>query len=114
MMKIFLLAILIIFAFFFLSSIQINAQNDSTTFIMTIKDVTGGSTSWYFGFDVYMQSTGSAPIELSTLSLGFSIKTICTNGGNITAAWEDGTSELTNTSQIPTIFITSAIGPLTY
>jgi hypothetical protein len=113
-MKNLLRFILFIYAIIFLSSIQINAQNDSSTFIMTITHDSNPPTGWYYIFDVYMLSTGPAPVELSTLSLGFSIKTISTNGGRITAAWEDGFSELTNTSQIPTQFITSEIGPLTY
>ena len=105
---------LFIYAIIFLSSIQINAQNDSSTFIMMITNDSNPPTGWYYIFDVYMLSTGPVPVELSTLSLGFSIKTISTNGGNITAAWEEGFSELTNTSQIPIKFNTSQIGPLTY
>src|ERR1035437_4914660 len=99
-MKNLLRFILFIYAIIFLSSIQINAQNDSSTFIMMITNDSNPPTGWYYIFDVYMLSTGPAPVELSTLSLGFSIKTISTNGGNITAAWEEGFSELTNTSQI--------------
>ena len=113
-MKYFLRTILLMQAFLLLAFVRVNAQQDSSKFIMTITHDSNPPTGWYYIFDIYMLSTGPAPIELSTLSLGFSIKTISTNGGNITAQWEDGNSELTNTSQLPTQFYTYQIGPLTY
>jgi hypothetical protein len=98
----FLLAIL------FITSVCTNAQQDSINFTMTIKNDTYTSDSPTYYFDVYMLNTGTVPIELASLSLGFTINNDAIIEDNVEAAWA-GSTELTNQSQLPITFNTNII-----
>ncbi|MDR3610052.1 MAG: T9SS type A sorting domain-containing protein [Ignavibacteriaceae bacterium] len=62
-----------------------------------------------YEFDILIQSTDVGPIELDLLSLGFTIPNGSLNSGTLTATWVPGSSELTNSAQISSIFNTAAI-----
>src|ERR1035437_2700889 len=98
----FLLAIL------FITTVCTNAQQDSISFTMTIKNDTYTSDSPNYYFDVYMLNTGTVPIELASLSLGFTINNDAIIEDNVEAAWA-GSTELTNQSQLPITFNTNII-----
>jgi len=61
-------------------------------------------------FDVYVQSTAVDPIQLAGVGLAFQFNTSALNGGSVTASIVPNSSELTNTSQIPSSFICSTSG----
>jgi hypothetical protein len=60
-----------------------------------------------FEVDMIMQSTDTGSIQLATFGMGLTINNSALNGGTLTATWVPGSSELTNTSQIPTSLLTS-------
>lgn len=55
-----------------------------------------------YQFDVYLLSTGSVQLELAGFQAGISYDLSVLNGGTATGQIVPGTSDLTNTSQIPT------------
>ena len=87
----------------------------SQTFNFVLKnDVSVTTKEWHV--DIYIQSTDSNPIELAAITTGLQIPDASRNGGTITASYVAGSSELTNTTQIPTSFNTtgtSVVGGVT-
>jgi hypothetical protein len=59
--------------------------------------------------DVIFLSTAGAPIEVAAVSLGLTINNAAANGGTVTASFVAGSSELTNTTEIPTTFNATTI-----
>jgi hypothetical protein len=77
------------------------------TFNMTLtNDI---RTDSVYECDIYMLSTENLNIELSALTLGFTINNSSLNGGTLTASWVPGSNELSNTAQIPTAFNTTTL-----
>jgi hypothetical protein len=71
-----------------------------TSNLIFTNDVLVDSKTWTV--DLYLQSTDPNPIELAELTVGLEFPDATGNGGTITPSWVAGTSELTNTAQIPT------------
>ncbi|MDR3665258.1 MAG: T9SS type A sorting domain-containing protein [Ignavibacteriaceae bacterium] len=71
------------------------------------------SDSWdmhmVYEVDVIILSTDTAPIELAAISLGFTVNNNALNGGTLTASFVPSSSQLTNTTQIPTSFNTTTV-----
>jgi len=61
-----------------------------------------------FEVDIIVLSTDAAPIELAAITTGLQISDTSRNGGTITASYVAGSSQLTNTTQIPTAFNATA------
>jgi len=51
--------------------------------------------------DIYLKSTGANPIELAALTVGLEFPDATRNGGSITASWVSGSTQLSNTAQLP-------------
>jgi hypothetical protein len=75
-----------------------SAFSQTSNLIFT-NDVLVNSKTWTV--DIYLQSTSADPIELVILSLGLEFPDATRNGGTITASWVAGSSELSNTTQLP-------------
>jgi hypothetical protein len=80
------------------------SANPTFNFVMT-NDV--WDNHMVFEVDLYIQSTDVAPIELASFGMGLTINNSALNGGTLTATWVPGSSQLTNTAQIPTSLLTS-------
>src|ERR1035437_5860637 len=70
-----------------------------TSNLIFTNDILVDSKTWTA--DLYLQSTDANPIELAVLTVGLEFPDATRNGGTITPSWVAGTSELTNTAQIP-------------
>jgi hypothetical protein len=85
----------------------ITPESAYPTFNMTLAN--GVKADSIYEVDIYMLSTDTAKIEIASITLGFTIDNSPLNGGTLTASWVPGSNELTNTTQIPTTFNTSAV-----
>jgi hypothetical protein len=67
--------------------------------------------------DIYLLSTSGSPIELATVGQGLLFNLSAANGGTVTTSWVAGSSQLTNTAQIPTSLLintTVVVNTITY
>lgn len=90
---------LLVFILFYIPS----SYPSDPTFNFYLANATWDSHKVY-EVDILIQSTDSISIELAALSMGFTIPNGSVNNGTITASIVPGSSELSNTSQIPTNF----------
>jgi hypothetical protein len=81
------------------------SQNPTFNYILT-------NDTWdshqVYEVDIVILSTAPAPIELAAITMGFAINNNALNGGTVTASFVPGSSQLTNSTQIPTAFNTTA------
>jgi hypothetical protein len=77
-----------------------SSYSQPTSNLIFTNDVLVDSKTWTV--DLYLQSTDANPIELAELTVGLEFPDATRNGGTITPSWVAGTSELTNSAQIPT------------
>jgi hypothetical protein len=70
-----------------------------------------------YEIDIYLLSTAGAPFELATVGQGLVFNLAAANGGTVTTSWVPGSSQLTNTAEIPTSLLintTTVINTVTY
>jgi hypothetical protein len=60
--------------------------------------------------DIILQSTDANPIEYATGNYGLAFNNSSLNGGTVSAAWVAGSTQLTNTAQVPGILINTTNG----
>jgi len=61
-----------------------------------------------YDVDIILQSTNGSPMELAALTIGLSINNNAVNGGTVTASFAAGSTQLSNTAELPTSFNTTA------
>jgi len=77
-----------------------NSFSTNPTFTQTLTNDIQTSDRIY-EFDVYMLSTDVNPIQLASTGLSMRIDNAVLNGGTVTLSWVDGSTQLTNTTQLP-------------
>jgi len=82
------------------------SYSQNPTFNYVLSGDTWNGTNIY-EVDIYIQSTDANPIELAAITMGFSINNNALNGGTLTASFVPGSSQLSNTAEIPTSFNTA-------
>src|ERR1035437_6311300 len=87
-------------SFFMIMLLYIPSSFSQPSNLIFTNDMLVDSKTWTV--DLYLQSTDANPIELAVLTVGLEFPDATRNGGTITPSWVAGTSELTNTAQIPT------------
>ena len=85
------------------------SYSQSPTFNFVLSNDTWDNHTIYT-VDITVVSTDVAPIEFATGSFALIFNASALNGGTVTAAWVAGSSQLTNTAQIPGILPISNSG----
>jgi Secretion system C-terminal sorting domain len=88
---------------FLILSYAPSSFSQNPAFTCTLANDTMVSATVY-EVDIYMLSRDTASIQLAQIAMGFTVNNLITNGGTLTASFVPGSSQLTNTSQIPTAF----------
>ena len=81
--------------------LSLSAQAQNPTYLCELRN-DAQTSDRTFEFDIYIQRTGTTPFELNFFQFGINVNSLMLNGGTISASMVSGTSNLTNTAQIPT------------
>jgi hypothetical protein len=99
-----LLLAMFVFIFIFFNAPASLSQSQTFNFVMTNDN---WDSHMVYEVDLIITSTDVSPIQLASFGIGLTINNSALNGGTLTATWVPGSSELTNSAQIPTSLLTN-------
>jgi hypothetical protein len=68
------------------------------------------ATNKIFEADIYLQSTGTTPFELATISMGITYNNAIKGKGTLKATWVSSSCQLSNLAELPNVLNTSTPG----
>jgi hypothetical protein len=96
----------VLFSIVFILTLYVPLSFTQTFNLILTNDQVVGTKE--YDVDIILQSTNGADMELAALTIGLAINNSAVNGGTVTASFAAGTTQLTNTAELPTSFNTTA------